>query len=100
MTDEGLQTITLRDYQKDMLKQFQQERFNVCLASRQVGKCLLFSTEILLLRDGIGIKTTLGRLYFESLKLQRKLTLLERIKYFLWKTYEKLDSFGIKQEHP
>ena len=100
MTDEGLQTITLRDYQKDMLKQFQQERFNVCLASRQVGKCLLFSTEILLLRNDIVVKTTLGRLYFESLKLKRKLTLLERIKYFLWKMYEKLDSFGIKQEHP
>jgi len=40
MTDEGLQTITLRPYQENMLRQFQKERFNVCLASRQVGKTI------------------------------------------------------------
>ena len=43
MTDEGLQTITLRDYQEDMLKQFQRERFNICVASRQVGKTICSS---------------------------------------------------------
>ena len=43
MTDEGLQTITLRGYQEEMLKQFQAERFNVCLASRQVGKTICSS---------------------------------------------------------
>lgn len=43
MTDEGLQTITLRDYQEDMLKQFQKERFNICVASRQVGKTICSS---------------------------------------------------------
>ena len=40
MTDEGLQTIILRDYQENMLRQFQKERFNVCLASRQIGKTI------------------------------------------------------------
>ena len=43
MTDEGLQTITLRDYQEEMLKQFQRERFNICVASRQVGKTICSS---------------------------------------------------------
>jgi hypothetical protein len=43
MTDYGLQTINLRPYQEDMLKQFQAERFNVCLASRQVGKTICSS---------------------------------------------------------
>jgi hypothetical protein len=43
MTDEGLQTIKLRPYQEDMLRQFQAERFNVCLASRQVGKTICSS---------------------------------------------------------
>ena len=46
MTDEGLQTITLRDYQEDMLKQFQKERFNICVASRQVGKTICSSIYI------------------------------------------------------
>ena len=43
MTDEGLQTIFLRPYQEDMLRQFQAERFNICLASRQVGKTICSS---------------------------------------------------------
>ena len=43
MTDEGLQTINLRPYQENMLRQFQAERFNVCLASRQVGKTICSS---------------------------------------------------------
>ena len=43
MTDEGLQTIQLRDYQENMLRQFQQERFNICVASRQVGKTICSS---------------------------------------------------------
>jgi len=98
MTDYGLQTINLRPYQEDMLRQFQAERFNVCLASRQVGKCSLHSTEIIIYRDNICIKTTLGRLYFETLKLQRNLTLIEKAKYFLWRVYETLDSFDKKQD--
>lgn len=91
MTDNGLQTITLRPYQEDMLRQFQEERFNVCLASRQVGKCVTFYTEIILLRDGKAIKTTIGNLYFQQLKLQRPLTLLEEIKWKLWKAYSWLE---------
>jgi hypothetical protein len=43
MTDEGLQTINLRPYQENMLRQFQAERFNICLASRQVGKTICSS---------------------------------------------------------
>ena len=43
MTDDGLQTINLRPYQEEMLRQFQAERFNVCLASRQVGKTICSS---------------------------------------------------------
>jgi len=43
MTDHGLQTIKLRGYQEEMLRQFQKERFNVCLASRQIGKTICSS---------------------------------------------------------
>tara|TARA_R110001592_G_scaffold120545_3_gene324922 strand:- start:3232 stop:5043 length:1812 start_codon:yes stop_codon:yes gene_type:complete len=43
MTDFGLQTIKLRPYQKKYLKSLQKERFNVCLASRQVGKTICSS---------------------------------------------------------
>jgi hypothetical protein len=43
MTDEGIRRITLRDYQKDMLKGFQENRFSVMLASRQIGKTVTSS---------------------------------------------------------
>lgn len=43
MTDHGLQTIQLRGYQEEMLRQFQKERFNCCLASRQIGKTICSS---------------------------------------------------------
>lgn len=46
MTDEGLQTITLRGYQEDMLRQFYGERFSVVLASRQIGKTICSSIYI------------------------------------------------------
>ena len=35
---KGYQPLTLRDYQDDMLRQYTKNRFNITLASRQVGK--------------------------------------------------------------
>jgi hypothetical protein len=43
MTDEGIQQVKLRDYQKTMLKNFQNDRFNIVLASRQMGKTVTAS---------------------------------------------------------
>ena len=43
MTDEGVQQVKLRDYQKEMLRDFQHERFNIVLASRQMGKTVTAS---------------------------------------------------------
>jgi len=40
MTDEGVRKIKLRDYQADMLKQYQDNRWNITLASRQIGKTI------------------------------------------------------------
>ena len=43
MTDEGIQQVKLRDYQKTMFRNFQNERFNIVLASRQMGKTVTAS---------------------------------------------------------
>lgn len=43
MTDEGIRKVKLRDYQKEMLRNFQHDRFNVVLASRQMGKTVTAS---------------------------------------------------------
>jgi len=43
MTDDGIKNVKLRDYQKRMLRNFQHERFNIVLASRQMGKTITAS---------------------------------------------------------
>ena len=43
MTDNGIQKVVLREYQKRMLRNFQHERFNIVLASRQMGKTVTAS---------------------------------------------------------
>lgn len=40
--DEGMVKIGLRDYQKDLIKNFNDHRFNIVLASRQIGKSTSF----------------------------------------------------------
>jgi hypothetical protein len=43
MTDEGVQKVKMRDYQKDLLRSFQDNRFNVVVAARQMGKTVTAS---------------------------------------------------------
>src|SRR3972149_4252870 len=43
MTDEGIQNIQLRDYQEDVLRDLQENRFCVFLAPRQIGKTITTS---------------------------------------------------------
>jgi hypothetical protein len=40
MTDDGIQNILLRDYQEDILRDFQDNRFACLLSPRQVGKTI------------------------------------------------------------
>lgn len=44
LTPEGIQNITLRDYQKRYLKHLQENRLSIYLACRQCGKCLDLTT--------------------------------------------------------
>lgn len=43
MTDDGVRTIKLRDYQEEMLEGFVDNRFAICLSSRQTGKTICSS---------------------------------------------------------
>ena len=40
MTDVGLNYISLRDYQEDIIRTYQENRFNIFLAPRQIGKSI------------------------------------------------------------
>lgn len=82
----------LRDYQKDILDLFVNNRYNLLCASRQIGKCLIFNT-LVILKDNISKKYMLisyGDFYYKELSKKRKLTLIERIKWKLMNLYTKL----------
>jgi glutathione peroxidase-family protein len=92
MTDEGISRIKLRGYQKKMLRDFQDNRFNVMVASRQIGKCFSYSTKIKVKFKNQEIKEiSTGNLYFQLLSKERKLTFAEKIKWNLWKFYDWLN---------
>jgi hypothetical protein len=81
-TDEGITYIKLRKYQKKVLYAFMKYRFNVFLASRQIGKCVSFDTTIKILKDGVEVEMPIFQLYFESIKNP---TMLDRLTFWLFK---------------
>jgi hypothetical protein len=81
MTDNGLDYIRLRDYQTSVLKEYQSHRFNIFLAPRQVGKCLLPTTTV--------IEKTSGKVSIKSLKKSKK-NIFSFLKRILYRIYEKI----------
>ena len=41
MTEDGIQQIELRDYQEEIIAEFKAHRFNILMASRQIGKTVM-----------------------------------------------------------
>ena len=82
--DGSVGSIQLRDYQKEILDNFINNRFNILMASRQVGKCFSFNTLCSIERDGIEIEFRIGKLYYYMLSKERSLTLLEKLKIKLY----------------
>lgn len=76
--------LQLRDYQKEILDNFFSNRFNILMASRQVGKCSGFNTIVKLKNSNLEVYTRIGKLYYYFLSKERKLTLIEKIKINLY----------------
>lgn len=93
MTDDGIQNVRLREYQKRMLRNFQHERFNIVLAARQMGKCFFHNTRIDIKTPQGNTKTiTIGELFYTILKQRRPLKATEWLKWKLWKLYSWVDA--------
>ena len=77
----------VRDYQVEMLNSFVHNRMNILMASRQIGKCYLPDTKVLVgNNDGNPlIKMPVYSLYFKRLRKMRKLTLMEYVKWGLYR---------------
>lgn len=52
----GIIPFKLYAYQEDLIKSFMENRFTLALCSRQLGKCILGNTDILIYKKPIGIK--------------------------------------------
>jgi hypothetical protein len=91
--DGSIGNIKLRDYQVDMVNLFDENRYSILMASRQSGKCVSLKSKInIKLSNEKEIRTmTLGELYYSIVKNERKLKLLEKFKYFLYKKLSKLN---------
>jgi len=92
LEDGSVGKMYLRDYQKDILDLYNNNRFSILCASRQVGKCYIFDTQ-LLIYDYLNKQFNLisaGEFYFEQLSKHRKLTFLEKIKKKLMAAYTTL----------
>lgn len=81
--DGSLGKMTLRDYQKDILNMYNQQRFSILLASRQVGKCLSMST---LVKIQFGDLEPIELPLFELVyKYKKNKTFLDHLKYWIYK---------------
>ena len=78
MTDDGIRKIVLRNYQEEILRDFQSNRFVALMAARQTGKCQFVTSKI---------QTTDGVSCF--LDCIPKNTFIGKLKYCLWRLYNK-----------
>lgn len=91
--DGAIKNIKLRDYQKDILDLYDDNRFSILCASRQVGKCNTLATKPFVkttLVDGSTVEAYVPfyKLYFYA---KKKKNILDYIKYSLYFLIDKLE---------
>ena len=90
-TENGLKHIKLRPYQKQLLKNYQENRWCITLFPRQSGKCNTPSTLLNIRRDD---NTICNISILDLYNLYRKhITFKERIITMLWKLYKLLEKW-------
>jgi len=83
--DGSIGPMRLRDYQKDIIDLYTKNPRSILMASRQTGKCMTFITDVIVVSEsGQTTKIPIGLLYYNELKKDRKLTILEKIKNKLY----------------
>jgi len=89
--DGTIGPMQLRDYQRDIIDLYVNNRYSILMTSRQLGKCNSLVTRLLVKFDnGDEYEITMGELYYTYIQQERKLTIIEKIKLFLYKALSKL----------
>jgi hypothetical protein len=86
MTDEGICQITLRPYQEKMLRSFQDNRFVVMLASRQIGKTVtssIFIAWYLCFHSDRNVMVVANKLATTSEIVDKIKTVLKNLPFFM-----------------
>lgn len=90
--DGTIGPMRLRDYQKQIIDLYSKNPRSILMASRQTGKCVTYNTNILVVSENNKtIKIPIGLLYYNEIKKERKLTILENIKNMLYYLLYKID---------
>lgn len=94
-TEDGTyDIIKLRDYQYEILDMLQNpsNKFNIIMASRQVGKCVDLTTKVILQDNNIGelVEVPIYEIYF---KYKKDRTLYDKIKFRIYKWIDKFSSY-------
>jgi hypothetical protein len=87
--DGTYKIIKLRDYQYEILEMFDENKFNILMASRQIGKCMEHTTPLVIYDKKLKVyyNTTFFQLFF---KLKENKTIYDYLKYGLYWTINKL----------
>jgi len=90
--DGSVKNIKLRDYQKDILDLYDDNRFSILMASRQVGKCISFKTKVIVryYKNGNIIEDEIPIYKLFHYAKKRK-GFLDYLKYGIYKMIEKLE---------
>ena len=75
--DGSVGQIYLRDYQKEILDLYNDNRFSILMGSRQIGKCLNFNSVV----EVNGVKLPIYKIWFNSLD---KPTIYDYAKFVLY----------------
>ena len=86
--DGEFHKITLRDYQSDIIELFNNNKLNILMASRQVGKCVDFLTDVEIYdtKKESEYKLPLFKLYFKN----KSKNIYDYIKYGIYSIIYKL----------
>ena len=91
-TEDGYINVNLRDYQRELINGFLDNRFSILMAARQVGKCFIFSTlmKIYDKRTGETCDIPFYELWYGILRKNKMVNVYSWLKYRLYKIYDKL----------
>lgn len=94
-TDEGIRRVQMRDYQKKILKNLQDNRFNIILSSRQVGKCVAGESKVIESSESVDRNVRIDLLYYREKIKNNKGKWIDRLKLKILEAIDSLESKNV-----